>query len=122
MPAGIVGFVAILALASTTDYDPPWLLRGGYGAVSAVSTVLVASLLLPGPLTWLLAQAPFVAVGRMSYSLYVVHWPIILIMTSIGIDGWPLLVVKVVASLVAATVLHLTIEQPMRAKRTSIVQ
>jgi peptidoglycan/LPS O-acetylase OafA/YrhL len=124
VPAGIVGFVAILALASTTDYDPPWLLRGGYAAVSVVSTVLVASLLLPGPLTWLLAQAPFVAVGRMSYSLYVVHWPIILIMTSdrIGIDGWPLLVVKVVASLVAATVLHLTIEQPMRAKRTSIVQ
>ena len=68
VPAGIVGFIALLALASTTDYDPPWLLRGGYAAVSVVSAVLVASLLLPGPLTRLLAQAPFVAVGQMSYS------------------------------------------------------
>jgi peptidoglycan/LPS O-acetylase OafA/YrhL len=123
-PAGLVGFVAMLAVASTTDYDPPWLLRGGYAAVSVVSAVLVASLLLPGPLTRLLALAPFVAVGKMSYSWYVVHWPVILIMTSdrIGVDGWPLLVAKVVASSVAAAVLHLAIEQPLRAKRTSISQ
>jgi len=123
-PAGVVGFVAILALASTTDYDPPWLLRGGYAAVSVVSAVLVASLLLPGPLTRLLALAPFVAVGQMSYSWYVVHWPVILIMTSdrIGVDGWPLLVAKVVVSSVAAALLHLAIEQPLRAKRTSISQ
>ena len=115
LPAGIVGFVAILALATTTDYDPPWLLRGGYAAVSVVSAVLVASLLLPGPLTRLLAQAPFVAVGQMSYSWYVVHWPVILIMTSdrIGFDGWPLLVAKVVISSVAAAALHLAIEQPL---------
>ena len=124
VPAGIVGFIALLALASTTDYDPPWLLRGGYAAVSVVSAVLVASLLLPGPLTRLLAQAPFVAVGQMSYSWYVVHWPIILIMTCarIGFDGWPLLAAKVVASSVAAAVLHLAIEQPLRAKRTLIAQ
>lgn len=122
MPAGIVGFVAMLVLASTTDYDPPWLLRGGSAAVSIVSAVLLASLLLPGPLTRLLARAPIVTVGQMSYSWYVIHWPVILIMTSdrTGIDGWPLLVVKVVASSVAAAVLHLAIEQPLRAKRTSI--
>jgi peptidoglycan/LPS O-acetylase OafA/YrhL len=84
----------------------------------------VASLLLPGPLTRLLAQAPFVAVGQMSYSWYVIHWPVILIMTSdrIGIDGWPLLVAKVVISSVAAAALHLAIEQPLRAKRTLIAQ
>ena len=86
--------------------------------------MLVASLLLPGPLTWLLAQTPFVAVGQMSYSWYVIHWPIILMMTSdrMGIDGWPLLVAKVVASSLAAAVLHLAIEQPLRAKRTSVAQ
>ena len=124
VPAGIVGFVAMLALVATIDYDPPWLLRGGYAAVSVVSAVLVASLLLPGPLTWLLAQTPFVAVGQMSYSWYVIHWPIILMMTSdrMGIDGWPLLVAKVVASSLAAAVLHLAIEQPLRAKRTSVAQ
>lgn len=124
VPAGAAGFVAMLALASSTGYDPPWLLRGGYAAVSVVSAVLVASLLLPGPLARTLAAAPFVAVGRMSYSWYVIHWPVILIMTSdrIGLDGWPLLAAKVIASSVAAAVLHLAIEQPLRAKPTSIVQ
>ncbi|MFN3254250.1 MAG: acyltransferase family protein [Ilumatobacter sp.] len=113
---GVGAFAVVIGLAATTDYDPPWLLHGGYAAVSLASAVLVASLLLPGPLTRLLATAPTVAIGRLSYSWYVVHWPMILILTAdrTGLDRWPLVALKVAASLAAAVALHLMIEQPLR--------
>ncbi len=115
--AGPVAAAILLGLALTTDYDPPWLLRGGYAVVSLVSAVLVASLLVPSPLTRALATSPTVAVGRLSYSWYVVHWPVILILTEdrTGVDRWPLVGLKVAVSLVAAAALHVAVEQPIRA-------
>ena len=65
----------------TNDYDPPWLLRGGYSALSLVSAVLVLSLLVPNRLTSALGWRPLAAVGIASYSIYLVHWPVILILT-----------------------------------------
>lgn len=114
--AGAGAMSLLVALAATTDYDPPWLLRGGYGALSLVSAVLVASLLMPGPLTRALATAPTVAVGRLSYSWYVVHWPAILIVNAEvdGLTRWPLVALKVAVSFALAVVLHLAIEQPLR--------
>ena len=113
---GPVAFATLFVLAATTDYDPPWLLRGGYAAVSVVSAVLVAALLVDGPLTRMLATGATVAVGRLSYSWYVVHWPVILIVGSEvdGLDRWPLVALKVVASLVVAAALHVAVEQPLR--------
>lgn len=116
LAAGAACFGVLVLLAATTDYDPPWLLRGGYGIVSLVSAVLVASLMIPGPLTRALAARPVVAVGRLSYSWYVIHWPVILILNRElpDLDRWPMVAVKLVASLAAALVLHVSIEQPMR--------
>jgi len=116
--AGALSLVLLTLLVATTDYEPPWLLRGGYGAVSLVSATLVASLLVAGPVTNMLGRSPIVAIGRLSYSWYVVHWPVILILTAdrTGLDRWPLVMLKVIASLLAATLLHLTIEQPVRRR------
>ena len=106
----------IVLLAATTDYDPPWLLHGGYGVLSLVNAALVMSLLAPGPLTRVLAWAPAVTVGRLSYSWYLVHWPIILILTPdrTGLESWALLALKVAASLAVAVILHRAVEQPLR--------
>ncbi len=113
---GIVAITIVIVLAATTDYDPPWLLNGGYGAMSLVNAALVTALLLPGPLTRGLSWTPAVSIGRWSYSWYLVHWPIILILTPdrTGLDSWALLLLKVVASLAVAVVLHRLVEQPLR--------
>jgi peptidoglycan/LPS O-acetylase OafA/YrhL len=115
-PAGVVAVGVIVLLAATTDYDPPWLLHGGYGAMSLVNATLVMSLLTPGPLTRVLAWAPAAAIGRLSYSWYLVHWPIILILTPdrTGLQSGALLALKVVASLAVAVILHRAVEQPLR--------
>ena len=122
--AGPVAAAVLLGLALTTDYDPPWLLHGGYAAISLVSATLVAALLVPSPLTRALATRPTVAVGRLSYSWYVVHWPIILILTGdrTGLDRWPLVAVKVAVSLAAAAALHVAVEQPIRLMTWSAVR
>lgn len=115
--AGPVAFAVLVTLAATTDYDPPWLLRGGYAAVSLVSAVIVTSLLAPGPLTRLMSDRSTVAIGRLSYSWYVVHWPIILIVSAerTGLDRWALVAAKVGVGLVVAVVGHVCVEQPIRA-------
>ena len=113
---GPLAFAVLIALAATTDYDPPWLLRGGYAAVSLVSAVLVASLLVAGPLARLMALRPLVATGLLSYSWYVAHWPVILVIDKEvdALDRWPMVALKVLASLAAAIILHLVVEQPVR--------
>jgi peptidoglycan/LPS O-acetylase OafA/YrhL len=126
-PIGIIALVGVVALMATTDYDPPWLLHGGYAALSIVNAALVMSLLTPGLLTRALAWRPAVRVGRLSYSWYLVHWPVILILTPerTGLDTWALVAVKVVASLVVAFALHRLVEQPLRSadppKRTVVI-
>lgn len=115
-PVGIVVLVVVVALAATTDYDPPWLLRGGYAALSILNAALVATLLTPGLLTRALSWSPVVRIGRLSYSWYLVHWPVILVLTAdrTGLDTWVLLVVKVALSLLVAMALHHAVEQPLR--------
>jgi peptidoglycan/LPS O-acetylase OafA/YrhL len=119
--AGPVVAAVLAALALTTDYDPPWLLRGGYAAISVLSAVLVTALLADGLLTRALATKPPVVIGRLSYSWYVVHWPVILVLSGdrTDLDRWPLLIVKVLTSLGAAALLHVAVEQPIRRLRTS---
>jgi peptidoglycan/LPS O-acetylase OafA/YrhL len=115
-PLGVVGFAIVVGLAATTDYDPPWLLHGGYAALSIVNAVVVMSLLVAGPLTRALSVSSLVTVGRASYSWYLVHWPVILLLSPerTGLDGWGLLVIKVVASFGVGIALHVGVEQPLR--------
>ena len=81
-----------------------------------MNALLVISLLCAGPLTRALSWSPAVAVGRLSYSWYLVHWPVILVLTPsrTGLDTWALLGAKIVVSLLVAIALHHAVEQPLR--------
>jgi peptidoglycan/LPS O-acetylase OafA/YrhL len=81
-----------------------------------VSAVLVMALLIPNRLTTALAWRPLAVIGVASYSIYLVHWPVILILTEdrVGVDGWALVAIKVLAAGIVAVALHLAVEQPIR--------
>ncbi|MET0663322.1 MAG: acyltransferase [Ilumatobacteraceae bacterium] len=115
-PAGAVALAAIIVLALTNDYDPPWLLRGGYSALSLFSAVLVLALLVPNRLTSTLGWRPLAAVGIASYSIYLVHWPVILVLTPArtGMSTWGLVALKIMVAGIVAAGLHLVVEQPVR--------
>ena len=83
--------------------------------------VAITSVLAHGRVHRSLALVPFVAVGRWSYSLYLVHWPVFLVLSPerTGIDGVALVAVKIAVATAVAVALHLLVEQPLRASTAS---
>lgn len=63
----------------------------------------------------LFSLAPLRAIGRISYSLYLVHWPILILPTYFGItmDEWSR-ALAVVASVLVAALMYRLVEQPFR--------
>lgn len=67
------------------------------------------------PLRRLLASAPMVYIGKRSYSLYLWHWPIfVLLRWTLGLETPNQLMAAIVATFVAAEVSYRVIERPFR--------
>ncbi len=113
----LAGLGALFALAGTA----PWLLRGGHVLVALVSATAIAAIISHGRIDAALSSRPLVAIGRWSYSLYLVHWPVFLVLDEqrVGIDGVPLVVVKLMVAFVLAVGLHRVVEQPLRTTDAS---
>lgn len=110
---GVVALIALLALWLLADFDPPWLLHGGFGLVALVAATLVVTARDDGPLRRLWASRPLVTLGRDSYSLYLVHWPIgQLLARHAHLGPLPFVVVATAATLVVGGLLAFTVERP----------
>ncbi len=70
---------------------------------------------------WLVRNPLSVGIGRISYSLYLVHWPILILAAYLTFD--PLTAAQRALlfglSMVLAVLLHLLVERPLRRPRTS---
>jgi peptidoglycan/LPS O-acetylase OafA/YrhL len=120
--ADAVAAVSLLVIVTGffwIDLTPPWILRGGYPLLAVVTAATLTGLLAHGRVAALLAGRGVVALGRISYSLYLVHWPVISVLTPrrLGFEGVPHALVTIVASLGVAVALHLAVEQPVRRMR-----
>jgi peptidoglycan/LPS O-acetylase OafA/YrhL len=86
------------------------------GVALMVGVILVRLLVAPSRLVaWVLESAPLVGIGRISYGLYLFHWPILrwLQTTRLGSEITPLLGVLVIGlSLAAALLSYYVLERP----------
>jgi peptidoglycan/LPS O-acetylase OafA/YrhL len=98
-PAALVGFAALFPLV-TTESPRLYSLVLPLSALLSVTVVASASLA-RSPLARLLGSRPFVVVGNVSYPLYLVHWPIVVL-----VQGTAVRVVAMVGAAVALQ--HLT--------------
>lgn len=117
---GCVAFVVTLAAWYATTQDSAWLYRGGLVGYAVASAAIVTACLLPiGPVTLVLGSWPFRMLGRISYGLYLYHWPIFQWITpaSTRLDGIALFVVRVGLSLAIATLSYRYLELPIRQGR-----
>ena len=116
------GAVLVLAWAWThADGGDRWLYRGGLAAMAfAVAVVLAYVVLVPrGWLARLLALAPLVLLGRISYGVYLWHWPVFIAVNAgrTGREGGELFALRCLITLALATLCYVLVERPVRNHR-----
>ena len=115
-PLSLAGLVVIMARTAQGD---EWLYEGGLAAFSLLSVALIATARRPGPLRSLLSLKPFVAVGLISYGIYLYHWPLFLWLTPdrTGLDGAWLVLLRWAVTLAVSAVSYKFLEEPIRRGR-----
>ncbi len=116
-----VGVVVLLITAfwwSTVEQTSSWLYEGGLTIYAFSSVLLLSVVLQPGPIQRGLAAEPLRQLGRISYGVYLLHWPIFLWLTPerTGLDTVPLFVLRMTVTIGVAVLSFRFVEQPVRTR------
>ncbi|HEY5252975.1 MAG TPA: acyltransferase family protein, partial [Acidimicrobiales bacterium] len=102
----------------------PFLYQGGFLLVAlAAGAVIVSCVTLPASILARVLSVPaLVFVGRISYGLYLYHWPLFLVINNAhtGLSGAELLWARLAATFAAATVSWFVIETPIRRQHLPV--
>jgi peptidoglycan/LPS O-acetylase OafA/YrhL len=115
---GLCGAIALGVMLVTTRDSAEWMYRGGYLLVAVACAAVIAAAVQPrrNLIREALSPAPLRAVGKISYGLYLWHWPVFLTMTEArtGLDGTALLIARIAVSAALAVASYQLVELPIR--------
>jgi peptidoglycan/LPS O-acetylase OafA/YrhL len=111
--------VALGFMWLTVSGQSEWLFRGGllaHSIASALIAVLIASS--SSRLSAAFSWRPLAYIGRLSYALYLWHWPVFIFCTSerLDVDGLTLTAIRMGITLALSIASYLLVEQPIRHK------
>ncbi|HEX6677290.1 MAG TPA: acyltransferase [Actinomycetes bacterium] len=111
---GLCGLAAMLVLIPDTAH---WMYLGGFALAALVCALLIAAATQDdGSVQRLFATPPLPQIGRVSYGLYLWHWPLFVAITPdrVHLDGTALLGARTAATFVAANLSYHLVELPIR--------
>ena len=114
--AGFGALASMIFWWCTVHQDDQWLYRGGFALHALLTALVIAAACAPTLNARLLAFAPLVALGRISYGVYLFHWPIFLWLSPER-TGWsfaPLLALRLATTLALALLSFHFLEEPIR--------
>jgi len=121
--AALVLTLAAMALLGHEDSTPMgFMFRGGFVVFALLSAIVI--LAIRDDATWvarLFSLSPLRLIGRVSYGLYLWHWPVIILVTPqlVGVAGKKLLLVRILLIVAATAASYIFIERPIRSMRWS---
>jgi peptidoglycan/LPS O-acetylase OafA/YrhL len=120
----VLALAAFAVLVMTTPVDGAWLSYGGLAGIALVNVALVAGAVAGvaalRPLRW----RPLVAIGAVSYGIYLFHWPVFVFVTEArtGIHGVGLACVRLALVGALATLSYHLLECPIRYRRALVTR
>jgi peptidoglycan/LPS O-acetylase OafA/YrhL len=128
VPARVVTGAGVIVLAvtaywwMTVEQTSSWLFQGGLTVYALSTAVLLTVLLVPGPVQRAVATEPLRQLGRISYGVYLLHWPIFLWLSPerTGLSAFPLFVLRMAVTLGAAIFSFRFVEQPVRTRQVLV--
>jgi len=114
--SGLVVIIGSAFVMKEADPFPGW--RALLPVMATIALLVAGASTTSGPVGRLLSTSPFQYVGRISYSLYLWHWPFVVFAISIWgqlSPGW--LVVATLASVIPAAISHKLIEEPFHLSK-----
>jgi peptidoglycan/LPS O-acetylase OafA/YrhL len=109
-----LGIVVVASLITPTSSG--WAYQGGLALFAIVSVALIAGVQSDTALRRFLATRPLVSLGRVSYGVYLVHWPVFVVLDQqrLGFDGFALAAIRLTVTGLIAAVMFVAIERPIR--------
>ncbi|GIT80726.1 hypothetical protein LLS1_23950 [Leifsonia sp. LS1] len=114
----LIWLVSMWGRAST--YTETWLYEGGFTLTAVAGAVLVLTLTSPvNQVNRFFHFSPFVGMGNVAYTLFIVHLPIFWVVRALSPAGsaWDVLVAGVPTALLVGSALHHLVMEPLRLRR-----
>ena len=114
-----VALIVVVVLSVITPAGHGWAYEGALPLFGLLSAGLIAGLQHNSPVTALLSTKPIVFLGRISYGVYLYHWPVFVVLTQgrTNLGLWPLSLLRLAVTFAIALVSFSVIEQPIRQRR-----
>lgn len=111
---GMIGLAALM-LDTSTGYPGVWALLPSLGAAAVLVT---GSTQACSGVSWWLSMRPLPVIGRLSYSWYLWHWPVLLLGGAlIPLENPATRFILVLIALALAVLSHYLVETPIRSSR-----
>lgn len=116
MALGVVGLVVTVWLWHEATLRATWMYPWGLLLTALCTASIIYAAVQGGLLSKALTVAPLLWIGRISYGIYLLHWPVFLWLTParVGWSIWPLFALRMAVTIAASVLLFRFVENPVR--------